>query len=134
MANLPQTQRDKLIRILGMLGSDFDGERASAGVLASNLLKSLGLTWEDVIAKIAEENPKQEQARQQQYNSYDPYQYKTYDDYAHWRTKLWFLRDNDDLLSDWETGFVESLNRRTRITPRQEEILDQIYSKIRQKT
>lgn len=40
--------RDRLVRILKLLGSDQLGERASAALAASRLLESLGASWEDV--------------------------------------------------------------------------------------
>jgi hypothetical protein len=40
---------DRLVRLLGMLGSAHDGERAAAGLKAYQFLKKLGLTWGDVI-------------------------------------------------------------------------------------
>src|SRR5687767_12283048 len=39
----------KLTKLLGMLGSDHDGEVAAAGRAANRLLKAHGLTWSDVI-------------------------------------------------------------------------------------
>jgi len=39
----------KLARVLALLGSDFAGERASAALAASRLMKRLGLTWADVL-------------------------------------------------------------------------------------
>ena len=36
--------------MLGLLGSDFDGEVANAGRLADKLVRSAGLTWPDIIA------------------------------------------------------------------------------------
>ncbi len=38
-----------MVAILGRLGSDFDGERAAAGLLASRLLRDKGLCWDDLI-------------------------------------------------------------------------------------
>jgi len=49
-APLNLTDRDKLIKLLGMLGSDYIGERASAGALAHRLVKSAGLSWSDLIS------------------------------------------------------------------------------------
>lgn len=46
----------KLIKVLGMLGSDFDGERANAAKMATQILKDAGLTWYDVLD--VEEEPK----------------------------------------------------------------------------
>jgi hypothetical protein len=41
--------RDRLVAVLGMLGSDHVGERASAGLHATRLLRERRLTWGDVI-------------------------------------------------------------------------------------
>lgn len=41
--------KERLIRILRLLGSDQVGERASAALAANRLLDSLGLTWEDLL-------------------------------------------------------------------------------------
>ena len=40
---------DHLVKLLGMLGSAHDGERAAAGLKAHEFIKRLGLTWGDVI-------------------------------------------------------------------------------------
>ena len=47
----------KLARVLGLLGSEHAGERASAALAANRLLKRLGLSWQDLLA------PKGEAAR-----------------------------------------------------------------------
>jgi len=39
----------KLARVLALLGSDHDGERASAALAAHRLMRRLGLTWQDVL-------------------------------------------------------------------------------------
>lgn len=41
--------REKLVRVLGMLGSAHDGERASAGGLAEGMVREAGLTWGEVV-------------------------------------------------------------------------------------
>lgn len=40
----------KLARVLGLLGSEFAGERAAAALAAHRLMKRLGLTWQDLLA------------------------------------------------------------------------------------
>jgi hypothetical protein len=40
----------RLIRILGMLGSDHDGERAAAALAADKLVRGSGWTWWDLLA------------------------------------------------------------------------------------
>jgi hypothetical protein len=39
----------KLVKVLGMLGSDHAGERDNAARLATQILKEAGLTWYDVL-------------------------------------------------------------------------------------
>jgi hypothetical protein len=41
---------DRIVKLLGMLGSDHDGERAAAGAAAHRFVRQLGLTWGDIIA------------------------------------------------------------------------------------
>jgi hypothetical protein len=45
---------DRLVRILGMLGSEHEGERANAGLLGTRMLRAAGLTWGDVAAAMHE--------------------------------------------------------------------------------
>jgi predicted nucleic acid-binding Zn-ribbon protein len=40
---------EKLKRILGLLGSDHAGERASAALAAHNLLQSAGTSWDELL-------------------------------------------------------------------------------------
>ncbi|HEY8610347.1 MAG TPA: hypothetical protein VIL69_03545 [Roseomonas sp.] len=47
----------KLARVLGLLGSEFPGERASAALAAHRLMKRLGLSWQDLLV------PRQEAMR-----------------------------------------------------------------------
>ncbi|APT48395.1 hypothetical protein BSA145_21245 (plasmid) [Bacillus safensis] len=53
MARLSPTQRAKLVKICGRLGSNHDGERAAAALLASRLLTEAGLDWEQVLSASA---------------------------------------------------------------------------------
>jgi hypothetical protein len=46
---LDPAKADRLAKILGLLGSDHDGERAAAGLKADQLLRESGLTWREVI-------------------------------------------------------------------------------------
>jgi hypothetical protein len=42
--------RERLIKLLGLLGSDHNGEIAAAGRTADALIRDAGVTWADVIA------------------------------------------------------------------------------------
>jgi hypothetical protein len=48
-ARLDDVTADRLTKILGLLGSDHAGERAAAAAKAHALVRSIGLTWRDVI-------------------------------------------------------------------------------------
>ena len=41
----------RLARVLALLGSDYEGERASAALAADRMMKRLGLSWADLIAQ-----------------------------------------------------------------------------------
>jgi hypothetical protein len=47
---VPQAIRDRLARLLGMVGSAHDGEALNAARLADKVVRSLGLTWTEVLA------------------------------------------------------------------------------------
>lgn len=49
MTSLSDSETNRLIKLLGMLGSGFDGERANAAAKANELIRSKGLTWESYI-------------------------------------------------------------------------------------
>jgi hypothetical protein len=49
-APLTPRERARLVGVLSRLESPFDGERAAAALLAARLVRSVGLTWEDIIA------------------------------------------------------------------------------------
>ena len=61
---MTEPERRRLARILGMLGSEHAGERASAALQAEAFRKRHGLTWEGMLAsppvETAPERPKPE--------------------------------------------------------------------------
>lgn len=50
MVKLTQPERERLIALLGMLGSEHDGEVVNAARLALKFLKDRQLTWESVLS------------------------------------------------------------------------------------
>jgi len=48
------------------LGSDFEGERASAALLVMRLLKAANLTWKEVIREVGKPHPHHQPPPQQQ--------------------------------------------------------------------
>ena len=49
MSSLDPSTKNRLVKLLGMLGSDHDGERANAAHAADKLLRQNGLTWREWI-------------------------------------------------------------------------------------
>jgi hypothetical protein len=49
MDRLAPDTLDRLVKLLGMLGSAHDGERAAAGLKAHELVRRHGLTWSDIL-------------------------------------------------------------------------------------
>ena len=117
-ASLTPAFADKLVKVLGMLGSAHDGEVAAAGRRAHSMLKAEGLTWVDVIKPAA---PKSEQPQRSQ---------------RRWRKTtspsdtaalclLW-----PEVLTDWETNFCRSIVGRRRISAKQTVVLERLARKV----
>src|ERR1700739_1367050 len=50
---MPALDRDKLAKLLGMLGSRHDGEVAAAGRSAHILVRDAGVSWTEVLSPVA---------------------------------------------------------------------------------
>src|SRR3546814_2536756 len=48
-APLAPAERQRLAKVCGLLGSAHDGERASAAVAATAIIRNAGLTWELIV-------------------------------------------------------------------------------------
>lgn len=107
MTALSPEARTRLIRICGIFGSSFDGERANAARMADELIRAHGLTWADVL-----------QAPRPLHRGTD-------------REAAIRCLACPQVLSDWETNFLRSLlGRRRGLTRKQSKILDEIYEKV----
>jgi hypothetical protein len=119
-ASLTPAFADKLVKVLGMLGSVHDGEVAAAGRRANAMIKGAGLTWGDVIARAAPKSEPQQQSRAPR----------------RWRRTtspsdtaalclLW-----PEVLTDWETNFCRSIVGRRRISAKQTDVLERLAHKV----
>jgi hypothetical protein len=108
----------KLIKLLGMLGSAHEGERAVAGLKATELLRSLNMTWPDVI------NPIPHQLALPDTHKTPP---------SGIRPELALLRNNLDLLTPWERRFVFDLGRFRRLSPKQRTVVDKLVRKVQKR-
>ena len=105
--------RTRLLGILGRLGSEFDGERAAAGLLASRLLRNEGLSWDQVIGALQLRPPV----------ITPPVS----------RNPFITVRDllaRLDELTAWEREFLASITHRRALTAKQIAVLDRIKAKL----
>jgi hypothetical protein len=117
--------RKRLARLCGMLGSDYEGERANAAALATKLIREQRLTWELVIA-----GPPATDARNESRTNQNSRGESGPSDLAKVQAALAHPED----LSEWEVEFLASillqLRRHRRLSPRQESVLNRIYDKV----
>jgi hypothetical protein len=98
--------RDRLSKLLGMLGSDHDGEVINAARAADRLVRDAGLRWPD----IAMPAPPRDRGDN------DP---------------VGFCLARPGVLTDWEERFLRSIARQPyRLTPKQCAVLGGIVSKV----
>ena len=103
---------DRLVKLLGMLGSDHAGERAAAGLKAYQLLRSRGLTWADVIRV--------------------PTAYDDDDPEAAWRRMRQACLRRVALLTPKERAFLINIdNWNGPLTERQQSWLESIHRRLR---
>jgi hypothetical protein len=109
----------RLAKILGMLGSDYDGEITAAGRQANAMVKRAGLTWDEVIAPAV------------------PIPQQPHRPRRRWRTPgtpsdtaALCMQWRDEVLTDWEADFCRSIVGRHRISAKQTSVLARIVGKV----
>ena len=120
MSALANADRDRLTRLLGMLGSDFDGEVANAGRLADKLVRSAGLTWAAVLAPTLTAPDHDHRSD----TGADPLR-------GDWRAMAAACTRFPHLLNRWETEFLSDLQRFLRLSAKQHAILIRIVTRLR---
>lgn len=112
MSALTEPDRERLVKLLGLLGSSFAGERDAAGQAAVRLLRERGLQWSDVIAA----------PNCQTSDNFHP---------SDWRDDVETAIHNFSQLTPWEQSFVVSLRGyRRRLSPKQSALLREIARKV----
>ena len=124
---LPPEQHRRLVQLLGMMGSDHNGEVLNAARLAQRLVRDHGLTWEEVMTGIATDIARElGQAFETGYANGRAYRPPS------WRVFAQSLLDDDDgRLNSWEREFVASFIDRgwDRPTDRQQGVFERIADK-----
>lgn len=134
-AILDQRDREKLIKLLGMIGSSADGEALNAARLANRLIQDRKLSWGDVINGHA--------ATSWPGHTQTPWGFSwtpppprppprppPEPELRNWRTVArMILLHHVDLINDWELHFLSSISGRAYLTEKQEATLTKIATK-----
>ncbi len=115
-ALIPRDLGQRLTKLCGLFGSEFDGERANAARMADDLIRGFGLTWKDVIWPGHAEAGAHDQAW------YEP---RNHQDAA--RACLKFA----EVLTEWERQFCRSVLGYRRLSEKQECMLYRLVDKAR---
>ena len=105
-AVLTPAERDRLSKLLGLIGSDMTGERDAAIQAATRLLDRHGLRWCELVTLPSP--PKREPL------------------HSTWRTTCTELAKHSGELRSWEWQFVVDLPRFPRISTKQQYVLNEI--------
>ena len=104
----------KLAAVLGMLGSDHDGEALAAALQAERMRRDAGWTWPELLLSPAPPPP-----------LLPPHHGQTIAD------AIRLVLNRSDLLTDWEFEFVESISRASYpLREKQLAILERLVDKI----
>jgi hypothetical protein len=109
---------DKLVKVLGMLGSAYDGEVAAAGRRVHSMLQAEGLTWDDVIVPAAPRSEQPQRPPRRWRRGVSPTDTAAL-------CLLW-----PEVLTDWETNFCRSIVGRRRISAKQTVVLERLARKV----
>lgn len=113
---LSDADRMRLIKLLGMLNSAFEGERANAGGMADRLIRERGQTWDQVIVK---------PGAQQQHHYQPPPPRRS------WRDVIGDCLKLPELLTPRETEFLQSMTKwRSHPTLKQREWFEKIADRL----
>lgn len=113
---LTPANRDRLVKLLGMLASSYDGEVVNAGRLANSMLKAAGATWHDVIAPPrlpAPMRPEQGWCRPVSISQ-----------------SVRVCLSWPQALNAWELNFIRTINGRKSLTEKQRQTLHNIVDKV----
>ena len=102
--------RERLTKLLGLLGSQFSGERDAAVLAATRILDCDGLKWHEILSL--------------------PHAPKREPRYSTWRTTCGRLRQRTDDLRPWEWRFVADLPAFLRISSKQRYLLAGIAARV----
>ena len=105
--------RDRLAKLLGMMGSAHDGQVVAAARQVERLRVDAGLTWPEILVPRLPPPPRRQNVRTV-------------------AEAVDFVLEHEVVLTDWERGFVRDLRRlKYPLSPRQLEVLERLFDKTR---
>ena|SRR5205823_12752945 len=105
--------RDRLAKLLGMMGSAHDGEVVAAARQVERLRADAGLTWPEILVPRLPSPPREQNVRSV-------------------AEAVDFVLEREVALTDWERGFLRDLRRlKYPLSPRQLEVLERLVEKVR---
>lgn len=102
---------DKLAKICAMLSSPHDGERASAALLATQIISDLDLTWNEVVHRAFQERG---EVKSVEFDERPPGWHVGY--------CRWLISNRGNVLNKWQMQFLNDLVQRyghARLTKKQ---------------
>jgi hypothetical protein len=134
-------ERERVARVLAMIGSSHDGEALNAARLAHQLITAAGLTWEEFLAQrenlateaaqrlLAENEELREQNKRLRARATPqlPSEWTLPSTVA---AQIEQAVEWTAVLNDWERKFVTDIAGRSRLSPKQLESLNRITVKI----
>jgi len=114
-ASLSAVHADRLVKLLGMLGSDHIGERATAAAKADGLVSELGLSWFNLIGPGISSGSMGARSCTSIEEMID----------------CCFARS--DMLSAWEEDFLRGICGRQHLTEKQMRKLDQLVAQLQRR-
>ena len=111
--------RDKLAAILGLLGSDFDGEVLAAARQAERIRRQMGVAWTDLLGEGPSPSDRAAPGMGRR------------PDTELWRDQIALCRRHRRMLNEWESAFVAELATYQRTpTPKQLAKLSAIAERV----
>jgi hypothetical protein len=107
---------EKLVKVLALLGSSHDGERAAAAAAADRMLREAGLTWDDVI-RLGDTSAGA---------THTPHAWP-----STVRASIAFIAAREDALTAWERNFVRSIRNRRLLSRRQCSTVGRIRARLK---
>jgi hypothetical protein len=118
---LPPAVATRLVRVCGMLGSDHAGEAASAAAVATRIIRSHGMTWQQLLEPIVLPRPSPSRPARRERSSPCP---------TDWRGAAMACYQHPNLFTRWETDFLDNLLRFRHLSAKQADILGRLYARV----